>query len=194
MATRKWRMMAVLLPVALLPTCTSSGGSSPVGVGDSSSLETIRNGCSSLGREACGASDVCEPYLAWPKDEACVAGEPAEAPSFLGCYALGSRECNSAWTWGHSRAPVGNPASTSACPPTARQMPIARRGSSAVPHGTSVDGRRLATTVTTLRSLSASAAGSAWARTPGDTTSRRARAGSARRYRCAIDGRLRFLT
>lgn len=102
MPTRKWRMVAVLLLVALLSACTSSAGNGPVDVGDSRSPETAQSACNGLGQEACEASDVCEPYLAWPKGQACVTGEPAEPPSFMGCYAIGSRMCNAAWTWGHS--------------------------------------------------------------------------------------------
>ncbi len=99
MTTVRWEVVGMLL-VLLLPACRSSEGSSPVDVGDVSSQEGIESGCSGLSQAECEASDECEPYLAWPKEQACVTGEPSEPPSFLGCRPS-ERLCTGEWTWAH---------------------------------------------------------------------------------------------
>ena len=58
--------------------------------------------CDGLDQAECEASDECEPYLAWPKELACVTGEPAEPPSFVACGSFVERVCSGNWTWAHN--------------------------------------------------------------------------------------------
>ncbi len=68
-------------------------------VADSSPAETISGNCTALSQQECEASDECEAYLAWPREQACAAPEPLVAPLFMGCAEL--QMCSAAWTWGH---------------------------------------------------------------------------------------------
>ena len=101
--SRRLDAVAALMLVALLSACTSSSGNSPSDAGDSNFQETTEGACSALAQEACEASDECEPYLAWPKEQACVTGEPNKAPSFVVCGSSAERVCSGNWTWAYSQ-------------------------------------------------------------------------------------------
>ncbi len=60
-------------------------------------VSPANSACTDLAQNQCEASPQCDPFLAWSKEAAC-AGEPAEAPAFVGC---GSSDhvCSVSWTW-----------------------------------------------------------------------------------------------
>jgi hypothetical protein len=95
--------LAMLMLLLLASACTSSSGDSPADAVDSNAQETAQSACSGLGQEVCEASDECEPYLAWPKEQACVTGEPDEAPSYVVCGSSAERVCSGNWTWAYSQ-------------------------------------------------------------------------------------------
>jgi len=66
---------------------------------DMASGEDVSPQCSGLLQADCEASDECEPYLAWPREVACSAPEPAEPPDFIACGGGGDRICTMVWTW-----------------------------------------------------------------------------------------------
>ena len=91
--------LAILLNLLWTTVACDSTSAASHDVADSSPAETISGNCIALSQQECEASDKCEPYLAWPKEQACAAPEPLVDPQFMGCAEL--QMCSSAWTWGH---------------------------------------------------------------------------------------------
>jgi len=65
-----------------------------------STVPPVSWACSGVAQTECEVSLECEPFLAWPKEMACVEGEPEEPPLFMGCGSS-DRLCSASWTWAY---------------------------------------------------------------------------------------------